>query len=160
MDIASTDQPTRQALAIEGRSGRLKVTGKLKVALDAMVWDGKTRDQAAEHARLSIHGLREALKRPHVKQYYSAQIEVLRENERARNIHALVQVRDQTGNQMARVQAVKALEQLSDEANRPGGNHAVQVPGLTIVIGSPAHPAIAPANPPMIDVSPNEVTHE
>jgi hypothetical protein len=66
----------------------------------------------------------------------------LRTSERARNIHALVDVRDGSGNAMARVGAVKALEQISDEA----GSHrsSVTPPGLTIIIengGSLTQPA-------------------
>ena len=34
---------TRQAAAIEGRSRRGAVTGKLRTALDLMVWQGKPR---------------------------------------------------------------------------------------------------------------------
>lgn len=156
MDIATIDQPkppTRQALAIEGRSSRGKVTGKLKVAMDAMIWEGKTRDEAAQHAGLSIHGLREALKRPHVRAYYRSEIEVLRENERARNLHALVEVRDQKTNHMARVQAVKALEQISETDTPTSG--ASPSPGVTIRIINQA-----PASPPLIDVSPTQVTHD
>jgi hypothetical protein len=66
----------------------------------------------------------------------------LRTSERARNIHALVDVRDGSGNAMARVGAVKVLEQISDEA----GSHrsSVTPPGLTIIIengGSLTQPA-------------------
>jgi hypothetical protein len=73
-----------------------------------------------------------------VKQFYLAELDVLRTSERARNIHALVDVRDQLENKMARVQAVKALEQISDEM--PAGRGSQSQPGLTIVINTPAQP--------------------
>jgi hypothetical protein len=72
---------------------------------------------------------------------------VLRTSERARNIHTLAEVRDQTSNQMARVQAVKALEHIDDNENgRPSSN---SLPGLQIVIVQGGS-AVAP---PMIDVT-------
>jgi hypothetical protein len=53
---------------------------------------------------------------------------VLRTSERARNIHTLCEVRDQTDNQMARVNAVKALEQLGDQEVGVGSQR--HAPGL------------------------------
>lgn len=125
--------PTRQAVAIKGRSAPLKVTGKLRKAIEDMVWTGARRPEAAERAGLTDHGLRAALKKPHVKAAYLAELDVLRTSERARNIHTLVDVRDQTGNQMARVNAVKALEQL-DEQPGTGRSNAPQLPGLVVQI--------------------------
>jgi hypothetical protein len=46
-----TTLPTRQAAAIPGRSARNKVTGKLRTALDLMVWSGKKRVDAAQEAQ-------------------------------------------------------------------------------------------------------------
>lgn len=110
----------------------LRVTGKNKAAIDHMVWDGLKRSAAAEKAGLKDHALYVALTKPHVKAYYMVQLEVLRTSERARNIHTLVEVRDQTSNQMARVQAVARLEQIDDEAQVSRGSQAL--PGLQIVI--------------------------
>lgn len=110
----------------------IKVTGKNRAAIEAMVWQGLTRKDAAAKAGLKDHALYVALTKPHVKAYYLGQLDVLRTSERARNIHALVEVRDQLDNKMARVQAVKALEQISDDAPANGGGSAL--PGLQIVI--------------------------
>lgn len=133
--LTTTDQPiTRQAIEARGRSAPLKVTGKLKVALDTMVWEGLKRPDAAAKAGLSDHGVREALRRPHVKAYYLSQLEVLRTSERARNIHALVEVRDDPANKMARVQAVRTLENLSDAAESHAGSAQLRSPGVVIVV--------------------------
>lgn len=111
---------------------KLVVNGRNRVAIDAMVWEGLNRKQAAEKAGIKDHALYVALSKPHVKAYYLKQLDVLRTSERARNIHTLAEVRDQTSNQMARVQAVKALEQISDEEQ---GNRTTQTsPGMVIVI--------------------------
>lgn len=101
----STDLP-----ATADRSAPQRVTGRLKQALDAMVWKGLPRDQAAESAGMRPHSLYKALRRPPVLAYYLNEIGVLRSSERAKNIHTLAEVRDQTENQMARVAAVKQLE--------------------------------------------------
>jgi hypothetical protein len=57
---------------------------------------------------------------------------VLRTSERARNIHTLVDIRDQKSNQMARVAAVNALEKLDNQSI--AGGPAAQTPGVVIVI--------------------------
>jgi hypothetical protein len=70
--------PTRQAAAIEGRSRRGAVTGKLRTALDLMVWSGERRADAAEKAGLADCSLRAALRKPHVLQHYNAELAALR----------------------------------------------------------------------------------
>src|SRR4249919_690669 len=140
-----TDQAmtSQQDLNEPLRSAPMAVTGRLKRAIDAMVWQGLSRDDAAISARLQVHSVREALRKPHVKAYYLAQLDVLRTSERARNLLALTEVRDQRDNQMARVQAVKALEQLSDQEQARGGAAPAQ-PGIVIQIisNSPTKPLI------------------
>lgn len=109
---------TRQARDVKDRSAKLQVTGKLAKALALMVWQGLERDAAAAQAGLTQHGLREALRKPHVRQHYTAMLEVLRTSERARNIHALAAVRDDSKNANARVAAVRTLEQIAETGAR------------------------------------------
>src|SRR5258707_14279030 len=78
--------PTRQAAAIPGRSARNKVTGKLRTALDLMVWSGERRAEAAEKAGLADSSLRFALRKPHVLQHYNAELAALRTSLRAKNV--------------------------------------------------------------------------
>ncbi len=111
----------------------LRVTGRLKQAIEQMVWSGLTRAQAAKATGMAEHSLYVAFRKPHVKAHYLSELEVLRTSERARNFHTLCEVRDQTTNQMARVNAVKALEQVDEETERKA---AVRTPGVTIVIAS------------------------
>lgn len=111
---------------------KLKITGKVRTAIQSMVWQGLKRDEAAEKAGIKDNSLYVALRRPDVKAFYLAELDVLRTSERARNIHALVDVRDTGTNQMATVAAVKALEQMSDET---GGNAGgTTSPGVVIQI--------------------------
>lgn len=134
------DKPA-QTSAIPLKPSKIeRVTGKVRVAIEAMVWDALPRAKAAEHAGISEHGLYKALRKPPVKAYYMAQLDVLRTSERARNIHTLAEVRDQTSNQMARVQAVKVLEQIDDGETANRGSQAL--PGLQIVIVQGSNPLV------------------
>jgi hypothetical protein len=134
--MTDTDQPTRQAIEAKDRSAPLQVTGKLKVALDLMVWKGARRVKAAKQAGMTDHGLRAALRKPHVKAHYLAELQVLRESERPRNILAMVEVRDGKGhkNPMARLQAAKALEGIEDVLPGRPGHPLQQLPGLVVQI--------------------------
>jgi hypothetical protein len=101
-------------------------------AIDAMVFEGISRDEAAKRAGMLAKSLANSLRKPRTKQYLARQMEVLRTSERARNIHALTAVRDESANAMARVAAVKTLEQISDDpVARPIGP---QAPGVCIII--------------------------
>jgi hypothetical protein len=133
--------PTRQALEAVNRSYPGKVTGRLRAALLDMVWKGSRRDDAAKANNMSIHGLREALRKPHVKAFYLAELGVLRESERPKTFHRLCSLRDQDENKNAAVAAAKALEQISDEPLR--SNPTVTSPGVIIrvLVPQPAQPA-------------------
>jgi hypothetical protein len=152
--FAPPTAPTRQALEAVNRSYPGKVTGRLRAALLDMVWKGSRRDDAAKANSMSIHGLREALRKPHVKAFYLAELGVLRESERPKTFHRLCDLRDQDENKNAAVAAAKALEQLSDEPLR--SNATVTSPGVIIrvLVPQPAQPApidITPTPPRIID---------
>jgi hypothetical protein len=113
--------PTRQKLAIEGRSRKGAVTGKLKHALELMVWEGTKRDAAATAAGFASSSLRFALRKPHVLAFYRAECDALRNSLKARNLHRLDTIADDSKNDMARVASIKALEQISDIADERRG---------------------------------------
>jgi len=129
-----------------------RVTGKLYKAVEAMVWEGASRKQAAQAASLTDHGLRQALRRPHVLAFYLAECEVLRTSGKAKRLHRLEQLAEQDDNRNAAVAAIKAAEQLSDidvakSANTP-------TPGVTIrIVNVSSSPAIdvTPRSSPFID---------
>jgi hypothetical protein len=151
-DIAAAT-PSRQALAAVERSAKGQVTGRLRTALLTMIWEGACRAVAAETAGMTDHSLRAALKKPHVRQFYLSELDVLKTSERARNVLALVDVRDNSSNSISRVQAARTLEQLSEEAEtRPRGQYP-QTPGLVVVIRAPSSAIPKPA-PATIDVEP------
>lgn len=149
--------PTRQAAAIPGRSRRGAVTGKLRTALDLMVWEGKTRAEAAKEAGLADSSLRFALRKPHVLQYYNGELAALRTSLRARNVHRLDGIADKSGNDMARVAAVKALETIADQADEKQRPGAAIMPGLQIVIvGGPG----STTPPKVIGHAPATIPHQ
>lgn len=118
------------------KSKPLAVTGRLKTAIDAMVWQGLKRDEAAASANLTAHALYSALRKPHVKAYYLAECEVLRTSGRARRIHRLEEISEATSNLNASVQAIRTLD-APDNANNPmgsGRSASVTMPGLVIQI--------------------------
>lgn len=114
MQTISAIQPLKPRQGASKPPAIERVTGKVRAAIEAMVWQALPRGQAAKAAGISEHGLYKALRKPPVRALYLSEIEVLRTSERARNIHALAEVRDQTVNQAARVAAVNALERHDD----------------------------------------------
>lgn len=128
-------EPTRQAIAVQGRSGKLTVSGKLKVAIDLMLYEGACRKDAAAKAGMTDHSVRAAMRKAHVLAYYNEGLQVLRTSERARNIRRLAEIRDQ-GNGTPAVNAVRALEQLAEQDN-PAPGAAQRLPGLIVQINVP-----------------------
>jgi hypothetical protein len=129
-----TEFPTRQAAAIEGRSKRLRVTGKLRIAIEAMIWEGLPRREAAEKAGLADPSLRFAMRKPHVMAHFNAELANLRTSLRARNLHRLDGIADASKNDMARVASIKAMEQLADVADEHHRHGQTAMPGVRIVI--------------------------
>lgn len=127
------------------------LTRAIRTCIEAIVHDRCTRDEACKRARITERALYLALQKPEVAVHWNAQVQVLRTAERAANLFALIDVRDKSGNAMARVNAAKALEQIPEhEAGAARGVVPAQ-PGLQIVLIQPA--ASAPTE--MIDVTPN-----
>ena len=108
----------------------LRITRRVKEVIDAMVSNGLGYSEAATEAGLTPRAMRMALNKPHVLAYYKAQCQVLRGATTARNIHRLCEIRDAENN-MPAVNAVRLLEQISDEqTNKPNSAS----PGVTIRI--------------------------
>jgi hypothetical protein len=156
-----TTLPTRQAAAIEGRSKRLGVTGKLKIAIEAMVWDGLKREEAAAKAGLADNSVRVALRKSHVLRHYHDELAALRNSLRARNTHVLAGITEKSDNDAARVKAVQVLEGMADgvmSGNGPNGRPRAgyyidltedNAPGVVIHIVPPPRKQ----EPAMIDVT-------
>ena len=122
--------------------------GRTRAAIDLMVWKGIPFDAAAAQVGLKAKSLRNAFSLATVKAYYSAQLQVLRDSTRARNIHRLAEIRD-AANNMPAVNAIKALEQIDDIA--ASSSSMQRAPGLQIVITQAASSPALPSTVTTID---------
>lgn len=127
LSIAQTRQTTTERPA-------LKVTGRIAEAVRLMIEEGKTYQEAAAAVGMHVRLMRKAIERPHVLSYIRQQRQVFRATINASNDLRLAAVRDKSGNSMAVVQAVKALEQLDDEVTARRGSGFSTSPGLVINI--------------------------
>lgn len=127
--------------------GRPKAIGaQLARALDAMVWQGLDRKAAADHAGMLDKSLYNALRKRHVKSHYLAELETLRASERARNIHRLCEIRDNSQNDMASVGAIKVLEGDTTTRNNVNVNVGLsgEQAGFVIDLSEPGDITIRP----------------
>lgn len=119
-----------------------RVAGKLVIALQAIVREGQDLQQAAQAAGLTTHTLRRALEKPHVIAYLKAQKDVFRAYISGQNIHRLAEIRDASGNAMAKLGAIKLLEQVDEHDQRSSAG--ARSPGVVIIVGSKADVTIEP----------------
>ena len=92
----------------------LRITKRVKDAINAMVIDKARWDDAAVAVGLSTRAMRLALEKPHVIAYLRKQLDVSRGARQVSNFHRLCEIAD-ADNNMPAVQAIRALEQLKDE---------------------------------------------
>jgi hypothetical protein len=115
---------------------------------------GRCRPKAGLNARSA----RAYLGRPHVIAYYRAEKQRLLEEVSLGNPASLVDVRDNSPNSMARVQAARTLEAMRVDAVADGGRERRHTPGLVVIItgsnGEVTQTIGGEPPPPMIDVTP------
>jgi hypothetical protein len=149
-EIASASLPR---LPIQERKNRaLKVKGKLREAIDLIVFEGADLQTASSKSGLTSYTLRQAFARPHVIAHLKARREVLRESLCGSNILRLGQIRD-AANNMPAIQAIRDLEGIGERQHSAASGASASV-GLTIRIINQS------ASQPMIDVTPNDLTHD
>jgi hypothetical protein len=130
------------------------LTKAIRTAIDTLIHDRCTRDQACEKAGISERALYLALQKPEVAAYWNGQIDVLRTAERPASLFALIEVRDGVGhsNAMARVNAAKSLLDQGDAVAATGAQ-VRPAPGLQIVLIQPTA-----LEPKTINVVPVDIT--
>lgn len=107
-------------------------------------------DEAAQATGVETRYIRKALDKPHVRQFLYEQKQVFRASASAQNISRLVELRDTSENAMARLGAIKLLE------NEPEGEQsraAARAPGVVIQIVNQGPSEAKPLT--TIDVLPN-----
>lgn len=153
------------AKTADTKSLPLKVTAKLRTAVDAMVWQGLQREDAARSAGLTPNALYAALRKPHVKAHYLSECEILRTSGRARRIHRLEEIAEATSNLNASVQAIRTLDAVDGANSSIGSNGSASMPGVTIHIhaapsdGSHTQPVRVVEANPLISHDP-DILHE
>jgi hypothetical protein len=115
----------------------LRITRRVRNAIDAMVEQGLDLKAAAEHGGMSTYRFRLALEKPHVNAYYRNQCQVFRASTTARNIHRLCEIRDAENN-MPAVNAIKTL--MGIETEQTNNKQTLASPGVTIRIVNIATP--------------------
>lgn len=130
---------------------KLRVSNRVKVAIDAMVDDGLTRAKAAEVAGISDHGLYVALRKPHILAYRRERMEVLRASEASRSISRVAKLADSAESEHVRLGAnihlmgIDGVVPVQRVEGRYLHEHLHHTPGLTIVFTPPRN------EPPIIE---------
>jgi hypothetical protein len=128
-----TDKPSQLPAIAPKEAKQLRISGKVRTAIEAMVWQGLKRSDAAEVAGLKDNSLYVAFMKPDVKAYYAQQCEVLRTSGRARRIHRLEAMLEQSDNKAAVINAALALESIgTDQATANAAQSAR--PGVVVQI--------------------------
>jgi hypothetical protein len=126
----------------------LRITKRVKDAINAMVSKKQRWDDAAREVGLTTRAMRLALEKPHVIAYLRKQLDVSRGARQVENFHRLCEIADAENN-MPAVQAIRALEQISDEQTN---TKQTTSPGVTIRI---VNVAAAPAQHEQTTISAN-----
>lgn len=143
-------QAAQQAAAKvkRGQAKNLRVTGKVKAAIEAMVSQGLTRPEAAEAAGMTDHGLYVALTKPHVLAFFNEQMEVLRTAARPRALRKIIDLADDAESERVQLDAAKYIDGMDRNGNTVGGqqinvqvNNQVNVETAGYVIDLSAYPA-------------------
>lgn len=149
-DIAPAGPPTAAKVVVPGTRKDPKpkeVSGKLKVALDLMVFgddEGNPYEwnEAAVKANLTVRAMRLALERPHVLRYLNEQKQVFRKSVSAANILHARRIRNQSGNAMASISAIKLLEQLDERAPTSQATQRNVQPGVVVIVNANPGPGV------------------
>lgn len=135
-----------------------RISRSVRVAIDAMVFDGLHRKEAALKAGIADHTLYQALRKPSVLAYLNGQQGVLRTSARARTIAKAEMLMDGAESEHVQTQNLQwlaGLDGLSPIAKSETLNvHKHLTPGLTIMIGGWQPHEIAPAEQQALDITP------
>jgi hypothetical protein len=133
--LQTTKEPisiSRTPQKVQAGTRTVRITARVRAAVEAMVWQGLKRNEAAQVVGMKDNSLYAAFRKADVRAFYLSECEVLRVSGRARRIHRLEGLVEQDENKMAAVQASRTLDGMGEDAQaRPGG---VFDPHVTIKI--------------------------
>jgi hypothetical protein len=134
------------------------VPAKVKAAISVLFEQSNyDLEAAAKAAEITTYRLREEMKKAHVQKWMWHEKRALIEAICAGNPATLAKIRDTSGNDMAKVGAIKTSEIMREslaDVRNPAAAH--QAPGFVILIQTDGAPAriIEPQAPPMIEAEP------
>src|SRR5258708_6497472 len=109
-----------------------RLTPKVRIAILAIVEDGKSRAEAAAVAGLTSSAIGKAMRdNPVARDFYIGEVRALMHCAKAKAVHTLIKELDGP-NAAARVAAARTL--LEDHDKTSAGNNMPQVPGFAILI--------------------------
>jgi len=113
---------------------------RVKRAIEAIIFDGKERDEAAALVGLKDTSLRTAFAMPKVRAYHSLCLQVLRDGGRAKGLRKIMDLTDTAKSENVQLQAAKYLD---SEGNSDRSQVTVNVginnaPGYVIDMGEDA----------------------
>lgn len=121
------------------RPREVRISRRVKDAIDAMVEGGLKRDLAAKHAGLTDHALYVALTKPHVIAYRNERLRVFRESAASRSIARVDKLADDAASEHVRLGANELLMGIEgiSKVQRSENLHVHQhvIPGLTVLRG-------------------------
>jgi hypothetical protein len=162
-EIAATDYASlvkrRDSRDVTGRSPAIPKKVRAAVELLTTTPDLDYAAIAKAVGYPNAYALRRALALPQAVKFLREFKRQLVEEISMGNPAALREIRDNSENSMAKVQAIRTLETMSERMDGTGpGRFAQQTPGVTIVIETaPGVPArVIGPQPPLIDAQPDE----
>lgn len=99
----------------------------VRAAVEAMVFDGCIRREAAEIAGIKDDSLRRCLTKPDVLAYFNECQEVLRTSARPRALHKIIALSEKAGSERVALDASKYLDGMDRGAHQIGAQINVQV---------------------------------
>lgn len=133
---------------------KLRISARVKDALSLMVYEGKSRKEAANTAGITDHGLYQALSRPHVKAYRNKLLADLRDSAAARSVARVDRLADTAQSEHVKLEANKWLAGL--EGVSPVQRSETHITGELTV--SPGYVIDLTPQAPVIDGDVQDVT--
>lgn len=116
----------KAAALLKKQKKEIVVGAKTKAAIEAMVYEGKLRSEAAEAAAMSDESLRQALLKPHNLAYLNECMEVLRTSGRPRALRKVIELIDKGKQERIQFEAAKYIDGMDRPSHAVGATVNVQ----------------------------------
>lgn len=143
-DLTTLDH---EATVQELEADTIGVSGGIRVVIEAIVFEGMTRAEAAEKAGLPIRSVRSMLCQPKYLKAMQRAMQVRRALEQPRNIQRAVEIRDQDRHLPAAIAAIRFLAGDGERGAPTGNAVTVNVMSPGWIIQPPAARVVDHANP-------------